>query len=163
MLTHTFSDREALRIAAEIERKGERFYRMAQNLAGEGAVYNLLEMLRAQERVHAERFERMVAELEVEDEDSEIPYDYEANAFLTAIAAEIVFPGGVMASMINRKLETVRDVLLYAIGAEKDSILFYTGMLANSKSAAYTQAITEIIQEEKSHLYDLQRLLEKTE
>ena len=29
MVVHEFSDREALRIAAEIERKGERFYRMA--------------------------------------------------------------------------------------------------------------------------------------
>ena len=33
MADHRFSDREALHIAAQIERKGERFYRMAQGVA----------------------------------------------------------------------------------------------------------------------------------
>ena len=73
---------------------------------------------------------------EVEDEGEEESYDAEANAFLSAVAAEVVFPGGVLASLMNRRLETVRDVLLYAIGSEKDSLLFYMEMLLKTRTRA---------------------------
>ena len=43
MVVHPFSDREAIRIAAEIERKGERFYRMALGVAKDGSLAALLE------------------------------------------------------------------------------------------------------------------------
>ena len=45
MIVHQFSDCEALRIAAQIERKGERFYRMAAGVAKNGPAEKLLEML----------------------------------------------------------------------------------------------------------------------
>ena len=159
MLVHEFSDREALRIAEEIERKGERFYRMALGVARGGPAQALMEMLRAQEEMHAARFAQMRATL---PEDEEETYDAEANAFLSAIAAEVVFPGGVLASLMNRRLETVRDVLLYAISSEKDSLLFYMEMLLKTKNEACKRTLTAIIEEEKKHLYDLQQLLEAT-
>ncbi len=162
MAIHQFSDREALRIAAQIERKGERFYRMAQGVAKEGPAYNLMEMLRQQEEAHAQRFEAMLERLCAQDEEDEEGYDMEANAFLSAIASEVVFPGGVLASLMNRQLETVRDVLMHAIGSEKDSILFYMEMLMETKDASFASVFREIINEEKRHLCDLQRLLEKT-
>lgn len=159
MAVHQFSDREALRIAAQIERKGERFYRMAQGVARNGPANQLLEMLRQQELGHAMRFEKMSEKLgSFQDE----PYDLEANSFLSAIAAEVVFPGGVLASLMNKKLETVRDILMHAIGSEKDSLLFYMEMLIETKDGNCAQVLREIIDEEKSHLVDLQALLEKT-
>lgn len=161
MVVHEFSDREALRIAAEIERKGERFYRMAMGVTRGGKAHALMEMLRAQEEAHAARFEQMLADLP-EDEAEEESYDAEANAFLSAIAAEVVFPGGVLASLMNRRLETVRDVLLYAIGSEKDSLLFYMEMLLKTRKESYRKTLEGIIEEEKKHLYDLQQLLEAT-
>jgi rubrerythrin len=161
MVVHQFSDREALRIAAEIERKGERFYRMAQGVAKDGPAYNLMEMLRQQEQAHAQRFEGMLERLTSQDEEEDVAYDMETNAFLSAIAAEVVFPGGVLASLMNRRLETVRDILLYAISSEKDSLLFYMEMLLETKDESFAQVFREIISEEKKHLYDLQRLLEK--
>lgn len=162
MIVHQFTDKEALRIAAEIERKGERFYRMAQGVAGQGAVYNLLEMLRQQEYAHAARFEGMLQKITDKDDDMNVEYSMETNAFLSAIAAEVVFPGGILASLMNRELKTVRDVLLYAISSEKDSILFYMEMLLETKQDEWKQVLQEIIKEEKEHLYDLQRLLENT-
>ena len=155
MADHQFSDREALHIAAQIERKGERFYRMAQGVAGKGPAGPLLEMLRRQER-----FESMLDKIEDGSEDE--PYDLETSSYLSAIAAEIVFPGGVLASMMNRRLETVRDVLLCAIGSEKDSLLFYMELLLNTRDEQTAQVLRAIIAEEKRHLVDLQQLLEKT-
>lgn len=162
MVVHQFSDKEALRIAAEIERKGERFYRMAQGVAKGGAASGLLEMLRAQEEAHAAKFERMLDQISDDEEDAEEAYDLEANAFLSAIAAEVVFPGGVLASLMDRRLETVRDILLHAIASEKDSILFYMEMLLETRNDDYKQVFRDIIAEEKKHLYDLQQLLEGT-
>lgn len=159
MAVHQFSDREALRIAAQIERKGERFYRMAQGVAKDGPANQLLEMLRQQELGHAMRFEKMSERLGTLQEE---PYDLEASSFLSAIASEVVFPGGVLASLMNKKLETVRDILMHAIGSEKDSLLFYMEMLLETRDENCAQVLCEIIAEEKSHLVDLQALLEKT-
>ena len=74
----------------------------------------------------------------------------------------MVFPGGVLASLMNRRLETVRDVLLYAIGSEKDSLLFYMEMLLKTRNEGYKRTLEGIIEEEKKHLSDLQQLLEAT-
>ncbi len=160
MTIHQFSDREALHIAAQIERKGERFYRMAQSVAGSGPAGPLLEMLRRQELAHAQRFEQMLETLRDGEEDES--YDLETSSYLSAIAAEVVFPGGVLASLMNRKLETVRDVLLCAIGSEKDSLLFYMELLIETRSEQTAQVLRSIVAEEKRHLVDLQQLLEKT-
>lgn len=159
MIVHQFSDREALKIAAQIERKGERFYRMAQAVAKNGPAEKLLEMLRQQELGHAIRFEKMGEKIEMMQD---TPYDLEANAFLSSIAAEIVFPGGVLASLMNKKLETVRDILMHAIASEKDSLLFYYEMLTETEDEECTKVLHEIIAEEKKHLCDLQELLENT-
>ena len=159
MIVHQFSDCEALRIAAQIERKGERFYRMAAGVAKNGPAEKLLEMLRQQELGHAIRFEKMEEKIGCMKTD---PYDVEANAFLSAIAAEIVFPGGVLASLMNKKLETVRDILMHAIASEKDSLLFYYEMLTETQDEECANILREIIAEEKAHLCDLQELLENT-
>ena len=99
---------------------------------------------------------------DLEDGSEDEPYDLETSSYLSAIAAEIVFPGGVLASMMNRRLETVRDVLLHAIGSEKDSLLFYMELLLDTKNEQTAQVLRAIISEEKRHLVDLQQLLEKT-
>ena len=78
MADHQFSDREALHIAVQIERKGERFYRMAQGVAGKGPAGPLLEMLRRQELAHAQRFESMLGQLEDGSQDE--PYDLETSS-----------------------------------------------------------------------------------
>ena len=125
MYSAMFSDEEALRIAAQIERKGERFYRVAQKLSDSQEMTNLLELLRRQEEAHAARFESMLDELLAKKGDFEDEtFSEESAAFLSALASEVVFPGGVMASMMNRKIDTIPDLLLYAISPEKESILF---------------------------------------
>ena len=152
MYSAMFSDEEALRIAAQIERKGERFYRVAQKLSDSQEMTNLLELLRRQED------ELLAKKGDFEDE----TFSEESAAFLSALASEVVFPGGVMASMMNRKIDTIPDLLLYAISTEKDSILFYMELVQNTKVPENIPVFQQIIQEEKRHLFDLQRMLEET-
>lgn len=164
MKTAMISDVEALRIAVQIEKKGERFYKMAQAMSKSPEMTQLLELLRAQEQKHAERFESMYEDMlrRRQDEDDDTGYDQETGAFLSAIASEVVFPGGVMASMMNRRLETIPDLLMVAIGSEKDSILFYMELVQNTHSEENIPVFLEIIEEEKKHLLDLQQMLEAT-
>ena len=66
-----------------------------------------------------------------------------------------------MASMMNRKIDTIPDLLLYAISTEKDSILFYMELVQKHQGAENIPVFQQIIQEEKRHLFDLQRMLRK--
>ncbi len=159
MLIHTFSNREALRIAVEIEKKGERFYRMAQKVVS-GEAADLLEAMGKQEKLHAARFQQMLDAVSEEDEETAQEFDDETNAYLSMIASEVVFPGGVLASMMNHRLETARDAILMAIGSEKDSILFYMQMLLETNDAEYKSVFSSIIAEEKRHLRELNDLME---
>lgn len=161
MQSYRFSDEEALKIAMQIERKGAQFYKMAQGVCDDQNMVKLLKMLEDQELDHAAVFEKYLDEIDAKKDLEDIPYREEANAFLSAIAAEVVFPGGVMASMMNRNLDSVQDVLMHAIQSEKDSILFYQELILNTHMKGYIPTLERIIQEEKSHLFDLRRLLEE--
>lgn len=145
MYSAMFSDEEALRIAAQIERKGERFYRVAQKLSDSQEMTNLLELLRRQEEAHAARFESMLDELLAKKGDFEDEtFSEESAAFLSALASEVVFPGGVMASMMNRKIDTIPGSaalrhlhregfhpLLYGAGAKHQGAGEYTRFSAD--------------------------------
>ncbi len=160
MYSAMFSDEEALRVAAQIERKGERFYRMAQKLSDSQEMTNLLELLRGQEEAHAAKFESMLDELLEKRECEGAAFDEETAAFLSALASEVVFPGGVMASMMDRRIDTIPDLLLYAISTEKDSILFYMELVRKTQQPQYIPVFEQIIHEEKQHLFDFQHMLE---
>lgn len=162
MIAHRFSDLEALRIAIEIERTGEKFYRSLLALATNDRSRQVLESLAQQEKVHAERFDELYKrEVALHDDDGDsVVYDKETNAYLSAIAAEVVFPGGAMASVLKKRTDTVDDVLLTAIYSEKDSILFYMELLEKIENKEWRATFQSIIEEERSHLTELQDLLE---
>ncbi|MDR3084770.1 MAG: ferritin family protein [Christensenellaceae bacterium] len=164
MAIRSFTDEQAVQIAIKIEKKGAQFYRMARGVCKEGNLVKLLKMLEAQEGDHAAAFEALLDLLPKKQENSPArgAYSAESSAFLSAVAAEVVFPGGVMARMMSSSLNTVRDILLHAIQSEKDSILFYQEIGLNTEEPALTALLKEIIREEKKHLGDLQSLLEES-
>ena len=115
---HIFSDLEGIRIAIEMERRGEAFYRRAAKVSKSQDTVDLLLALAEDERHHQAEFERLLR-AETERGMTDKPYDDETNAYLTAIAADIVFPKGLMA-LKNEGFETPEAVLVYAINSEKD-------------------------------------------
>ena len=159
MLIHSFTDAEALRIAVEIEKKGERFYRMAQKVVSPEAA-GLLQKMGDQEKLHAGRFQQMLDSHSSEDEKVICTFDDETSAFLSNIASEVVFPDGVLASLMNHKLENAKDAILMAIGSEKDSILFYMQLMMETQNDESKSVFSSIIAEEKRHLRELNELLE---
>lgn len=162
MLAHKFNDLEALRIAVEIERTGQKFYRSMLRLATNDQSREVLTRLAEQEENHAGRFDELYQrELARQEDDGDaVVYDEETNAYLSAIAGEVVFPGGVMASVLKSHTESLADVLVTAIYSEKDSILFYMEMLERVSDPEWKRTFQSIIEEERSHLTELQDMLD---
>ena len=155
---HVFSDLEGLRIAVEMERRGESFYRRAARVSKCADTIAMLNSLAADEQRHQAEFERLYR-AEEEAGMSSGAYDDETNAYLTAIAAEVVFPQGLMA-LKTEGFENPAAVLSYAIASEKDSILFYGEMQNLTQDERARTVFGEIIRQERGHMFRLQRQLE---
>lgn len=156
---HVFTDIEGLRIAVEMERRGEDFYRRAARVSRTAETVALLNALADDEKMHGREFQRLhdLACARRDECGEEIAYDDETNAYLSAIAAEIVFPGGLMA-LRQTGFENPRAVLTTAIASEKDSILFYTELSHHSRDEEARKVFEEITRQERGHLA---RLLNK--
>ena len=147
-----FNDLEGLRIAIEMEKRGEDFYRRAAKVSRSAETVSLLNQLAADEIVHAGEFERLYnLALERHEAAAEEDYDEETSAYLRAVAADIVFSSGLMA-LRRVGFESPEAVLEYAIGSEKDSILFYTELTGCAKTAHCRGTFQEIARQERGHL-----------
>lgn len=155
---HIFSDLEGLRIAIEMERRGESFYLRAARVSRDQETIDMLKSLAADEQRHRAEFERLYKD-EEESGMSDKAYDDETNAYLTAIAADVVFPKGLMA-LKDEGFENPAAVLNYAIASEKDSILFYSELMNLTPDAHARGVFAEIIRQERGHMARLQRKLE---
>ena len=155
---HVFSDLEGIRIAIEMERRGESFYRRAARVSRSPETVALLEALAGDEQVHRAEFERLYA-AESDAGLSDAAYDDETNAYLTAIAAEVVFPQGLM-GLRDEGFENPAGVLRSAIASEKDSILFYTELQGRTSDPHARDIFNEIARQERGHLFRLQKQLE---
>lgn len=163
MLGLKFSDLEGLRIAAEMERRGEEFYRRAMHVSRNPVAKALLMQLADDEKLHEKEFRRMSEKL-LESPEEIAYYDEEGSIYLSAIAAEVVFADGLVGMAKDHGLDNPVAILKNAIQSEKDSILFYSEMILRANSDHARSVFVEIVRQEKMHLTTLQRmLLQQTE
>lgn len=155
-MAYVFSDREGIRIAIEMEARGEAFYRRAARVSRSERMIQLLGALAEDETGHRAEFERLYDSESARLSDAE--YDEETNAYLSAVAADVVFPNGLM-GLREEGFDNPAAVLKYAIGSEKDSIMFYTEMQSRTCDAHARDVFAEIARQERGHLSRLQRRL----
>ena len=159
-MNHVFSDLEGLRIAVEMEKRGEAFYRRAAKISKSPETVALLNALAADECGHGQEFQRLYdRECARKSCAAEECYDTETSAYLSAIAADIIFPGGLMA-LRQSGFENPEAVFLSAIASEKDSVLFYMESAQCAKDAQARAIFMEIARQERNHMTCLQRQLE---
>ena len=156
MTIHSFSDAEALRIAIEMEARGEAFYTKAARISKNPDTVKVFEQLAADERIHRAEFEKLVVKADL----SHVDYDQETNAYLNAIAADVVFSDGLMA-LRTTGFETPEGALMEAIRSEKDSVMFYSELAERASDKEAQDIFSEIIIQEKAHLRTLQLRLAK--
>lgn len=159
-MEHAFSDLEGLRIAVEMEKRGEAFYRRAAKISRSAQTVALLNGLADEECQHGQEFQalydRVCAQRPCGCADA---YDPETCAYLSAIAADIIFPGGLMA-LRQSGFDDAQAVFLSAIASEKDSVLFYTELATCARDEQARAVFTEIARQERRHMARLQRRLE---
>ncbi len=153
-----FNAGEILEMAEKIERNGARFYRKAAELLKDATVSKLLQDLATWEEGH----EKIFASLRARLTDSELQAttfdpEQETSMYLRAMADGHVFDARVEPADRLTGKESAEDILRMAIGQEKDSIVFYTGLKAMVSQTAGRERIEEIIQEEMGHIGFLHR------
>lgn len=141
-----FNADEIFEMAEQIERNGAIFYRKAAtNVTGEEKDF-LLELAKMEDD-HEVTFNGLRKELTAgQKESSTFDPDDMAPQYLKALADTRVF--------FEKDLDptTMKDILKAAIGAEKDSIVFYLGMKELVPAKLGKDKIDDIIKEEMAHI-----------
>jgi len=158
----TFNADEIFAMAEEIERNGAKFYRKAGELAAAGGAVDLLGKLADMEDEHEKTFAAMREQLGLKDKlGISFDPDREAELFLQAVADGHVFDTSLDPSETLTGNETLGDILSFALGLEKDSIVFYLGMKSAVSERLGKDKLDAIITEEMGHVALLSNELEK--
>jgi len=153
-----FSGSELVNIAIGIERSGLAFYqslvKKEKDVMARGAYKYLAEM----EEKHIETFQSMLDTVG-EYKPPEM-YTEEYDLYLKALVDSAVFTDDKVAREMAEKAASSAEAIQIALGAEKDSILFYSEM-RNLVRERDRGVVDRIIEEEKSHLRQLSDLKRK--
>jgi len=151
----SFNPMEIIEMAKQIEKKGIDFYKKHANNIEDKKLGELFSRLKEEEKDHYRRFQGI--EKDFRENISRENYEYlkqpEISRYLRILVEYSIFPPAVSHKGIL-KAKTTDELLLIAIMAEEESILFYRELLeANEGKTA--QIIEQLIVEEKQHLLDL--------
>lgn len=158
----TFHLNEIFDIAVRTERNGAEFYRKAAALYGETENCEYLLQMAAMEEDHERTFRRMREETNAEPDSAQAfdPYN-DGQRYIDALADGHGGEGSRSAADALTGGETMETILRTAIGLERNSILFYSGLLDVVAGAAARQALQDIIAEEKAHVVQLANALKQ--
>jgi rubrerythrin len=154
-----FNADEVFEMAEEIERQGAQFYEKAATLFKEPEIKQMLTSLSGMEVGHERIFSSMRAKL-LSDEYRGYDPDESAAAYIKAFTDGKVFDTKKNMCDSLSASTTLRDVLNMAIQAEKNSILFYTGIMQILPEVKGRDAVEKIIIEEMKHVVSLTDKLE---
>jgi len=151
----SFSGSELLTIAIGIERRGIAFYDIMTRSTKNAIAREVFKYLGDMEREHIRTFQGMLAEAD-KYQFLETPAG-EYTTYLQALVDSAVFTDDLVTSEMATKVSSDIEAMELAIGAEKDSILFYYEMKDIMPQRAQP-TVNKIIAEEKSHLRQLSEL-----
>lgn len=154
-MTISFSGSELLTIAIGIERMGIAFYDIMTGSTKNAIAREVFKYLGDMEREHIRTFQGMLAEAD-KYQFLETPAG-EYTTYLQALVDSAVFTNDLVTSEMATKVSSDIEAMELAIGAEKDSILFYYEMKDIMPQRAQP-TVNKIIAEEKSHLRQLSEL-----
>jgi len=155
-----FNADEVFEMAEEIERNGARFYREAAAKAADRQVREMFLNMASMEDGHLRTFQEMRKSLKEHEKEPNVfdPYN-EASLYLQALADSKGFEGMRSPTQKLTGQESTRELLEIAIGAEKNSVLYYVGLKDLVPAEAGRDKIEAIIREEVRHIADLRRRL----
>lgn len=155
-MANLFKPSEILKIALTIEENGREYYLEAKENASTPEMADLFGFLADEEVRHLEIFSKMLSGVGKE----KVPESYpgEHDAYIRALAASHVFTRDAVGKDMVAKAKDEKEILQFALGFEKDSILLYYEML-DLVPASKREVVEEVIREEKSHVRKLNEIL----
>jgi len=155
-----FTSAELLDIAVGIERNGVAYYDSLSQTTGDPALKRTYEELADMERHHIDVFEQMRRALSGAGAVVPVEDEKEYGAYLKALIDSSVFTDDRVARELARRARGPAEALQLALGAEKDSILFYTEM-RDLVPQRQREAVDNVIKEERSHVRQLSDLKQR--
>jgi len=144
-----FSGKELIDIAIGIERRGAAFYDTLVDSTKDEKAKDIYRTLAGQERQHMEIFRNMLGS--VGDYSTPETYSEEYDAYLKALVDSTIFPDDQVVQEMAKKVGSDAEAVQIAIGAEKESILFYKE-IRDVVRRTDSEVVNKIIEEERSHL-----------
>lgn len=156
----TFNANEVFEMAEQIERNGAKFYREAAAKTAGRDMKDMFLNMAAMEDGHLKIFEAMRKELAAQEKAPTVfdPYN-EATLYLQTMADGKGSEGLRSPTEKLTGKETPQELLEIAIGAEKNSVLFYVGLRDLVSAKAGRDKVEGIIREEVRHVADLRKQL----
>jgi len=154
----TFSSSDLINIAIGIEKRGIAFYDVIAKSTDNAEARDVFRYLADMERMHIHIFQGMLGEANKYQRQEN--YTGEYAAYLQALVDSAVFTDDSITSEMATQVGSDIEAMELAIGAEKDSILFYYEMKEIMPQPTQP-AVNKIIAEEKSHLRELSELKKK--
>lgn len=156
-----YNAEELFRMAESVEREGMRFYRQMAQTVEHPEVRNLLSELADWEAKHEKLFAAMREELPEtarQEPGPGDPLEEHAADYLQAFIEGKVFPGPSRTEGFEYPTLADLDALLnYAIGREKDTIVFFLTIQRQVLKYRGQERIAAIIDEELKHVHILER------
>jgi len=155
-----FNADEVLEMALEIERNGAAFYRRAAEIGQDAHAKATLLELAGMEEDHERTFAGMREGL-TQAERKEMTYDPEGELplYLRVMADKGVFGKKSDPASTLTGRESMEEVLRFAIGLEKDSIVFYLGLQELVPERLGGVRVEHILKEELGHIATLGDLI----
>lgn len=158
-----FSAKEMVRIAVRNEETGLEFYRRAAERASAPELKRLFDDLAVQEQAHKVKFLAFLDSILEPVQPAERPADPdETGRYIAAMTDNRLFDGEDKNIALAAKASDGKSAVEFALGFEKDTLLFFYQMLEQVRSAD-RPLVEEIIREEKSHIRRLAEIRKELE
>ncbi len=157
-MDYWFSGCEIANLAAEMESKGEAFYKRLQQIAGEAMISDMCAFFAEQEETHRARF-RAMAEAHRAAAEGKACYSVDIRGMLKTSMRDMERVLEIEPSEA-RSVSLVSDTLAIAARVEATSIRVYAKML-ETYTGAFAEVLKAVLEEERKHLQMIQRVRER--
>ncbi len=155
-----FSASELVEVALGIEKNGIAYYSALAESTVDASLKGTFKNLADMERKHMEIFQNMLTSVGKYQPPYAGESEQEYELYLKALVDSAVFADDKVALHTARTASSLAEAIQIAMGAEKDSILFYNEM-RDLVPERERPIVDGIINEEKSHLRQLSSLKKK--
>ena len=135
--------------AVQIEKNGAAFYEAMGQSGREGSVREMASFFAGEERKHIKIFQEMLSSVGEPQPIETYPGEY--LLYVKALADQHIFTKEQDAQELARKASSDMEAIDFALGIERDSILFYSEM-KNFIRKSSQGMVDKIIEEERRHL-----------